>query len=135
MPTSLAQFVFETREKRGFSQHGLAKKSNIPLETIEKIEAGQELFLATVIRQKLAKALKVEPNKIKALEKDIEEKQIDEEYIERLKELISSGVLEGLKCPVCKSELICRVAEMYDLEDNLIRHPKARCTKCPFQLK
>ena len=37
-------------------------------------------------------------------------------------------------CPICGSKLITRIAKLYDLEDNLILHPKARCSKCPFQL-
>ena len=39
-----------------------------------------------------------------------------------------------LLCPVCGSKLITRIAKLYDLEDNLMLHPKARCTKCPFQI-
>ena len=31
-------------------------------------------------------------------------------------------------------KLITRIAKLYDLEDNLVLHPKARCSKCPFQL-
>ena len=58
---SLAQFVSELREKIGLSQTGLAKKSALPLKTIEDIESGQELFLASTIRQKLANALKIKP--------------------------------------------------------------------------
>lgn len=35
---ALAQFVSELREKLGLSQTGLAKKSALPLKTIEDIE-------------------------------------------------------------------------------------------------
>ena len=51
---ALAQFVSELREKLGLSQTGLAKKSALPLKTIEDIESAQELFFASTIRQKLA---------------------------------------------------------------------------------
>ena len=65
------------------------------------------------------------------------------------KEMLIMGLLEDLKalilenennkgfvllCPVCGSKLITRIAKLYDLEDNLMLHPKARCTKCPFQI-
>ena len=39
-----------------------------------------------------------------------------------------------INCPICGEKLITRIAKLYDLEDNLILRPKARCSKCPFQL-
>ena len=56
---SLAQFVSNSREKLGFSKSGLAKLCNLTEETIESIELGQELFLSSTVRQKLAKGLKL----------------------------------------------------------------------------
>lgn len=134
METSLAQFVSQLREKLGLSQIGLAKKSNLPLEVIESIESGQELFLPTTIRQKLAKGLKLNTRDVKVFEKPYDNSQSFDEIVGILK----INILEGekdLQCPQCGEELICRVEKMYDLEDNLIRHPKARCAKCPFQIK
>ncbi|MDD3013847.1 MAG: hypothetical protein PHC34_09115 [Candidatus Gastranaerophilales bacterium] len=133
--TTLAEFVSSTRDSLGLSQKGLARKANIDLAIIESIESGQDLFLSTTVRQKLAKGLKVDNRNIKALEKQPHEPEISMEYIEEVRLRIIAGQLKGHICPVCKSELICRVAEMYDLEDNLVRHPKARCSKCPFQIK
>ena len=57
--------------------------------------------------------------------------------MEEIRELIlmnSSNPNYEIFCPNCGSKLITRIAKLYDLEDNLILHPKARCTKCPFQL-
>lgn len=136
MDTSLAKFVAERREDIGLSQKGLALKCNLSVTVIENIEAGQDLFLSTTVRQKLARGLKVESYMIKVLERPpVDEATNFNEYIDELKQRIVEGHIEGNICPVCKSELICRVAEMYDLEDNLIRHPKARCSKCPFQIR
>jgi transcriptional regulator with XRE-family HTH domain len=132
---SLAQLISTQREMRGLSQIGLAKKSSLSIALIENIESGQELFLSAPVRQKLARALKLEPNLIKSLEKRELDFDNTVEYVENIKERILTGELEGLKCPICKSELICRIAELYDLEDRLIKHPKARCSKCPFQIK
>lgn len=132
---TLAEFISTTREEIGLSQKGLSRKANIDLSIIENIESGQDLFLSTSIRQKLAKALKVENLTIKSLEKQVQEPEISIEYIEELRQRIIASQLNNHICPVCGSELICRIAEMYDLEDNLIRHPKARCSKCPFQIK
>ena len=132
--TSLAQFVQEKRENLGLSVKGLAKKCHLNLDLIEKIEAGEELFLSTTVRQNLAKVLKCEPAEIKELEKDFENKFVSDEVIEDLKEKILQGE-NDLTCPNCGSKLVTRIAKLYDLEDNLMLHPKARCSKCPFQIK
>ena len=130
---TLAKFIHEKREELGLTQKGLAVSSNIPLNEIEEIEEGKTLFLSVTRRQALAKVIKGEPEEIKALEKDISENIISDEIIESLKELILNGA-GGLKCPKCGAPLVTRIAKMYDLEDNLILHPKAHCTKCPFQI-
>ena len=133
---ALAQFVSESREKLGLSQTGLAKKSALPLKTIEDIESGQELFLASTIRQKLANGLKLKPADIKPYEKHPDLSLLpDNEISLYIKNQILAHDVENLECPVCGSKLITRIAKMYDLEDNLVLVPKARCTKCPFQIK
>lgn len=130
---TLARFIQKKREELGYTQKGLAIAANIPVETVEEVEAGKELFLAVTTRQALAKVLKCEPHEIKKLEKDIAGYIISPEIIESLKQLILNGA-GGLKCPKCGAPLETRIARMYDLEDNLILHPKAHCTKCPFQI-
>lgn len=130
---TLAQFVQKRRDDLGLSPKGLAAKCNIDLNLIEEIEAGKELFLSTTIRQNLAKGLKCNPEDIKKLEKDFTNNLVSQEIIESLKELILNGA-GGLKCPQCGAPLITKVARMYDLEDNLVLHPKAHCSKCFFQI-
>ena len=133
---SLAQFVSELREKIGLSQTGLAKKSALPLKAIEDIESGQELFLASTIRQKLANALKIKPAELKRYEKHPDLSLMpDTEATVFIKNQILANDVADLECPVCGSKLITRIAKMYDLEDNLVLVPKARCTTCPFQIK
>ena len=133
---ALAQFVSELSEKLGLSQTGLAKKSALPLKTIEDIESGQELFLASTIRQKLANGLKLKPADIKQYEKHPNLSLLpDNEATLFIKNQILAHDVADLTCPVCGSKLITRIAKMYDLEDNLILVPKARCEKCPFQIK
>ena len=133
---SLAQFVSTRRENIGLSQTGLAKKANLPLKTIEDIESGNELFLATSIRQKLAKGLKVELNEIKKHEKTYDVALVsDAKYVDDIKIKILAGEGDSCVCPVCGEKLVTRIAQMYDLEDNLQLHPKAHCTKCPFQIR
>lgn len=130
---TLAKFLQERREGLGLTVKGLSIASNIPLSEIEEIEEGKTLFLSVTRRQSLAKVLKCEPDEIKALEKDVSDNIVSEEIIDSLKELILNGA-GGLKCPKCGAPLVTRIAKMYDLEDNLVLHPKAHCTKCPFQI-
>ncbi len=130
---TLARFIQTKREELGLTQKGLAIAANVPLEIVEEVEAGKELFLAVTVRQALAKVLKCDPQEIKQLEKDISSNIISPEIIESLKQLILNGA-GGLKCPRCGATLDTRIAKMYDLEDNLVLHPKAHCTKCPFQI-
>ena len=132
---TLAKFISDLREQRGFSQVGLAKKANLDLKVVEDIEGAQEFSLSVVTRQKLARALKVEPSLIKKHERIPKDSKPNEGYIETLKENILARYLEDNLCPMCGSLLVCRVAEMYDLENRLVRQPKAHCTKCPFQIK
>lgn len=131
---TLAQFVQKKRDDLGLSPKGLAMRCNLEVELIEEIESGKELFLPVTVRQSLAKGLKCSPKEIKKLEKDFDTKFfVSEQIIESLKELILNGA-GGLKCPKCGAPLVTRVAKMYDLEDNLMLHPKAHCTKCVFQI-
>jgi transcriptional regulator with XRE-family HTH domain len=130
---TLARFIQKKRENLGLTRQSLAILANVPLEVVEEVEAGKELFLPVTIRQALAKVLRCEAHEIKKLEKDIASDIVSPEVIESLKQLILNGA-GGLKCPRCGAPLDTRIAKMYDLEDNLILHPKAHCTKCPFQI-
>lgn len=130
---TLAQFVQKKRDNLGLSPKGLAEKCNLPVSVIEEIEAGKELFLAVTVRQNLAKGLKCHPDEIKKLEKDFTNILVSQEITDSLKELILNGA-GGLKCPQCGAPLVTRIARMYDLEDNLILHPRAHCSKCSFQI-
>lgn len=134
MEKSLAQFVQQKRDALGLSPSGLAKRCHLALDLIERIEAGEELFLPTTIRQNLAKGLKCSLDEIKELEKDFETKFSADYVIAGLKDKILNGEKE-LICPKCGSLLVVRIAKMYDLEDNLMLHPKASCSKCVFQIK
>ncbi|MBQ8476298.1 helix-turn-helix domain-containing protein [bacterium] len=134
---SLAQFVVEKREKLNLTQSQLADNSGLGVDVIRSIEEGYETFLPTTIRQKLAKGLKVENKEIKRLERHMDYNLAQKSKMDEIRELIllnSSNPDFEIKCPVCGEKLITRIAKLYDLEDNLILRPKARCSKCPFQL-
>ena len=91
------------------------------------------MFLPVTVRQNLAKGLKCQPEDIKKFEKDFSTDFVPLSVIDSLKELILNGA-GGLKCPKCGADLITKVERMYDLEDNLVLHPKAHCSKCVFQI-
>lgn len=131
---TLAQFIQQKRDDLGLSPKGLAMQTNLPLETIEDIEAGKDLFLSVTVRQSLAKVLRCAPEEIKKYEKDFNNHIVSEQIIDSLKELILNEA-GGLKCPVCGAPLVTRIQKLYDLEDNLMLHPKAHCTKCSFQIR
>ena len=131
---SLSVFINTRREKLGMSSIGLAKRSGVDISIIEDIESGKELFLPVTIRQKLAKVLKSQPAEIQSYERTYNTKMISDDIITDIKQQILNGE-EDIHCPMCGSPLITRIAEMYDLEDHLMRHPKAHCSKCVFQIK
>ncbi len=131
---SLSVFINTRREKLGMSSIGLAKRSGVDISIIEDIESGKELFLPVTIRQKLAKALKCQPAEIQSYERTYNTKMISDDIIADIKQQILDGE-EDIHCPMCGNLLITRVAKMYDLEDNLMLHPKAHCSKCVFQIK
>ena len=131
---SLAEFIIEKREKAGMSASGLANRAGIDLGLIEDIESGKELFLSVTVRQKLARALKIQPAEIKHYEKVVNEVVVSQDKIQDYKELILQGE-EDLYCPICGNKLVVNIAKRYDLEDNLVFDPKAHCSKCVFQIK
>ena len=134
---SLGAFVALKRESLGLSQEELALKSSLSLEQVQSIEQGLELFLASTIRQKLAKGLKIENKEIKQYEVKADFSLAKNTMMDTIREEIllnSQNPNYEIKCPLCGEKLITRIAKLYDLEDNLVLRPKARCSKCPFQL-
>ena len=134
MKKTLAHFIHEKREDLGLSPKGLAMESNLDLRFIEDIESGKELFLPVTARQSIAKVLRCHPEEIRRLEKDFDNNLVSQQIIDSIKELILNGA-GGLKCPRCGANLTTKIEKMFDLEDNVVYHPKAHCTKCVFQIK
>ena len=134
---SLSEFIRESREKAGLSIIGLSKKSGLTIDQLEDIEAGKDLFLPATIRQKLAKGLKLNPSDIKQYERVllVSYDNIDENYINSVKQAILNGETENLRCPICSSKLNTKIVRLIELEDKIALHPKAQCSKCSFQIK
>lgn len=134
---SLSEFIRETREKAGFSVIGLSKRAGITPEQIEDIESGKDLFLPATIRQKLAKALKINPADIKIYERIMIDKydKTDIEYMNSVKKAVLEGETENLRCPICASPLNTKIIRVTDGEGRQSLIAKAQCSKCPFQIK
>ena len=136
---SLSEFVVKRREALSLSQDELSDKCALDIETLKSIENGLELFLATTVRQKLAHGLKVENKEIKLYESKYSTAlETNENKKNQIRELILMNYTNPdfiINCPICGEKLNYRVAKLYDLENNLVLHPKAQCSKCPFQLK
>lgn len=136
LPNTLAGRVQYLRELNNLSKEQLATSSNLQLSIINDIEEGRDIFLSVTVRQKLSKALRVSLNTIKEVEKKVSNiEYTDQDVIDNIKFNILSGKLEGHNCPKCNNPLICKTVTLRDLEDNPVIHPKARCKKCPFQIK
>ncbi|MBQ8634592.1 helix-turn-helix transcriptional regulator [bacterium] len=135
--SSLAEFISSKREEQGLTQEDLSEKSSLTIEQIQSIEQGLDLFLPSTIRQKLAKGLKLDNKEIKIYEVKTDFALAKNATMETIREEIllnSQNPNHTIACPICGEKLITRIAKLYDLEDNLILRPKARCSKCPFQL-
>lgn len=68
---TLAQCIQRLREERSWTRNELSEKSAVPLSTIHDLEEGILVFLPVTHRQRLARALRVFPIQLEALEKDI----------------------------------------------------------------
>jgi transcriptional regulator with XRE-family HTH domain len=135
LPNTLAERVQYLREKSNLSVEKLAERSNLEPLVIHEIEEGRETFLSTSVRQRISKELKVSAKVLKEVEFQPEQKEVPEATIKTIQNSIIAGNLENNYCPKCHNKLHCKIVTMYDLEDNPVKHPKARCTKCPFQIK
>lgn len=135
LPKTLALRLQLFRSSANLSIEKLANITNIDAATICDIEEGRDTFLSTTTRQKLSKALKISSNLLKDVEVLPKKSEVPKETINYLKEMILSDLSDGLRCPKCNNKLNCKTVTLYDLENNPVRHPKARCNKCPFQIK
>lgn len=133
---TLAQRIQQLRESRGMTQQRLAEAANLPLNQIQDIEAGIELFLSPSVRQKLARVLKVRPSTLQSVEKFIPPLQpaLSQEAREQMIEEILRYPNEVYACPLCGETLAVRIFNRRDLEDNLLVEVKANCLKCLFRI-
>ena len=133
LDVTLAQLVKQVRESQYLSIEQLAEATQLSLETLEDLEAGIQLFLSPSQRQKLARGLKLSPKQIKNLEKE----QPATDMLADKKMILAIQVRRNPEgqyyCPQCQSQLMVRIFERRDIDDNLVMAYKMQCSKCPFQ--
>jgi transcriptional regulator with XRE-family HTH domain len=135
LPGTLAGRIQHLRESSNLSPGELAARSNIDISIVTDIEEGKEIFLSAGIRQRIAKALRIPAAVLKEVELNPPKEEPPAETVTAIKMNILSGRLNDNHCPKCGNLLNCKIVTMYDLEDIPVKHPKARCSKCPFQIK
>lgn len=138
---TLARRIAQVREFRNMTVRDLATTSNFSVKRIEDLEAGLETWLSSADRQRLAKALTLEPRVLQEVEQrypDIaplpESHLLDAKTAERLAQDILDGV-ENLKCPDCGSPLRTNVIDGFDMDGYPTQFPKGFCSKCPYVLR
>ena len=135
LPKTLATRLQYLREANNLTREGLSNKSRVNISIINDIEEGKDTFLSVTTRQNLSNALKISARVLKEVEKTPPKTIISSDIIDNIKYNILSGSLNSNKCPKCNNNLICKIVILYDLEDKPVKVPKARCNKCPFQIK
>ncbi len=138
---SLARRIVQVREYRNMTVLDLALLANFSTKRVEDLESGLETWLSATDRQRLAKALSVEPALLKEVEKRHSEiaplpesHLLNAETAERLAQDILDGI-GGLKCPDCGSDLRTNVIDGFDMDGFPTQFPKAFCVKCPYVLR
>lgn len=138
--STLARRVSQFRQHRELSIPELAERTRFSVQRLHDIESGLETWLSPTDRQRLAKALAIEPALFKEVEARSatstasESHMLDRESIANLTQAILEGERD-LPCPDCGLPLKCSVQEGLDMEENPIYIPRAFCLKCPFVLR
>jgi len=139
LPHTLAERIRFLREKRFLTPAALALRAQVPLKTIEDIEAGIELFLAPSLRQRLSKILQVRPADIRDVEKPpsvpFSEIAAMQEKSKILHEDIMADPDGEHVCPCCGASMLVRMFERRDLHNRPFLAMKANCTQCLFRLE
>ncbi|MCA0312785.1 MAG: helix-turn-helix domain-containing protein [Candidatus Melainabacteria bacterium] len=139
LETTLSRRVSQLRRLRNLTLEEVSERTNFTVARLEDIEAGLETWLSATDRQKLARALTVDPPVLQEVEvKPRLEPSADPKRWQAILDDLTESILLGareLSCPQCGHTLRCRVQEGLDINENPIFFAKAFCQKCPFTLK
>lgn len=144
LPETLAKRVQHLRGVRDMTVRQLAQQTALPVQMIEDIEAGLELFLSPAVRQRLARILRVKADVLEEVESKPEKEstltELKQQQRIKQKSLllvnqIKTGITENLTCPECEKDMIVQIYPREDLEGNKFEVIKAHCSSCLFRLE
>lgn len=141
LPDTLAQRVQVLRVKRQLTTAKMAEKALLEKDFIEEVEAGIQLFLSPVERQRMARVLKVDMRVLQEVEKSPEEtgkskdddKPADDDYTILLFKIMQNPDAE-YDCPKCQKPLVVRLFSRLDMNDDPVQALKIHCSQCLFRL-
>ncbi len=142
LPDTLALRIQHLRIQRQLTPAQLAQKSLLTLEFVEEVEAGIQLFLTPIERQRLARILKVSSKTLLAVEKlpaplkndeDTEASESSQSFELLLYRIMQKPDLQ-YDCPQCKSALVIKQFDRQDMNGDPITALKIHCTQCLFRL-
>ena len=130
---TLAQLLADARYKLHLSESQLAEEAMISEQLVLDLEAGVERVVSPLIRQRLARALKLSPLQIARLAASTGQPNRGGTIPLKLQQQIWANPTAKHLCPSCEGGLVVRLFERYDLENNLIKTIKAHCSQCIYQ--
>jgi len=142
LPNTLAQRVQWLRLQRQLTVSQLAQKALLTIHLLEEIEAGIQLFLSPVERQRLARVLKVPTQTLLDVEKPPEmvghSAVVEENISSDTQEVLLFRILQkpdaSYDCPQCQQPLIVRQFQRLDVNDQPVTVLKIHCSQCLFRL-
>jgi transcriptional regulator with XRE-family HTH domain len=139
MEETLALRVQKLRESLYLTPRGLAQKALLSEDTVQDIESGLQLFLSPATRSRLARALRVRPEKLAEVERPFQPPQYPdwttEQRIDFLQRLLEHPT-QSHACPSCgHGPLLVQTFERRDLNNQPITAVKVRCSRCFFKLE
>jgi transcriptional regulator with XRE-family HTH domain len=142
LPDTLARRVQVLREQLDMTARGLAKKAGLPEAEVQDIEQGLTLFLSPHMRQLLAKALRVRPDVLEAVEKPFLDMPMQANANDNLSPVVQLAFMEQVinqphynpPCPRCGKVLTIQRFIRQDMHGNPIHAVKIRCGACWLKL-
>lgn len=144
LPSTLAQRIQFFRQIRGWTPQQLADKIQVPLTQIEDIESGIDVFLSSILRRKLAQALRMHPQWLKDVEVEPEsisdalkalqaEPTPDKIMTEERLMAIRDNPDHTWPCPYCDAPLSLQFFDRLDMDENPVLSLKINCSRCLFR--
>ncbi len=128
---SLAQCLQRLRTERQWSPAQLASRCAMPVATIHELEEGIQLALPVTFRHRLAKALRVMPQQLKALEKHVPANANNDTSTPGAWHLDLGA--PNPHCPECNAPLHLKAFWREDMHGHPIETIQANCTQCLFR--